>query len=151
MTIDDGSEADLDGAGLAVAQAIWVACGFDQIVQQVRGTSPGVLDAMPPLEADLVFIDGEHRGGQPLLDYKAALRHLGPTGCIVFHDVQAKYSVSVAVNAAKADGFICLPLPTSCEPVIACRREQQVELGRIALQLARMNLMIEWGPDVDDC
>lgn len=37
-------------------------------------------------KADMIFIDGFHRDGKPLLDVKAAVKALKPDGYIVLHD-----------------------------------------------------------------
>lgn len=39
-----------------------------------------------PVKADIIFIDGFHRDGKPLLDVKAAIKALKPDGYIILHD-----------------------------------------------------------------
>lgn len=141
-TVDDQSEGSLGGRGFEVAETLWSGTGLRDLVNPVYGTSPGILDNMPPLQAEVVFIDGEHRRGQPLLDYRAAVRHLAPTGLIVFHDAQQKYEVNEAVSTAEADGFHLVPLQTSSEAVAATRDSVALSLVPVALSLSRRRLLI---------
>jgi predicted O-methyltransferase YrrM len=141
-TVDNGTESALGDRGLRIAKELWERTGVANIISPIFGTSPQVLADLSNLEVDLAFIDGEHRGKQPLLDYRATLEHLTPNGCIVFHDVQAKYSVKEAVSVAESDGFQCIPLNTSCEPVVAIREASHQTTVAIALSLAKRGLLL---------
>ena len=143
-TVDDLTEGNLGERGLKIARELWTRMGVEHLVKMVCGTSPQVLNELSYLGADLVFIDGEHRGEQPLLDYRAALAHLASDGCIVFHDVQEKYDVDAAVLAAESDGFTCITLNTSCEPVVAVRHAFQEAIISAALSLAKRRLLVGW-------
>lgn len=115
---------------------------FCAYISYLRPISQILVD-QPYLDVDLAFIDGEHYGEQPLLDYRATNSHLAPAGCIVFHDVQSKYNVDKAVFAAESDGFVCVPLNTSCEMVVATRTPDQHSAVSLALSLAQRGLLID--------
>lgn len=141
-TVDNGTESALGDRGVDVAKELWTRTGVGDLIYPMFGTSPDILINSPRLDVDFAFIDGEHRGEQPLRDYQAVLAHLTPNGSIVFHDVQAKYDVKVAVAAAESDGFLCFPLHTSCEPVVAIRQPSQQSMISTALSLARRGLLL---------
>jgi predicted O-methyltransferase YrrM len=141
-TVDDFSEGERATSHSGTAEEIWKRTGTSAFIRQILGTSPGDVDAQSPMLAGLAFIDGEHRGSQPLLDYRAAKRHLAPEGCILFHDVQDKYTVRQAVAAAESDGFKTFPLNTSCEPVLAVRTSAQLTLANCALDLSTRGLVL---------
>ncbi len=141
-TVDNSTEGRLGERGVDIAHELWRRTGVAHLVKMVRGTSPQILDELGDLRVELAFIDGEHRGQQPLMDYQAAQELLTHNGCIVFHDVQEKYNVKAAVKAAETDGFACIPLNTSCEPVVAVRSSQHQALVLTALTLARRRLLI---------
>ena len=135
-TIDDASEGSLGLHGFQTASRLWAATELSHLVRPVIGRSPDVLAELTDIQADLVFIDGEHRAGQPRMDYQGCRAHLSPTACVVFHDVQEKYDVHEAVAMSSGDGFIPVPLNTSCEPVVAVRDDRQKDIALQALTLA---------------
>jgi len=141
-TIDDGTEAGLGDRGLAIAKEIWTRTGVDDLVFPIRGTSPEVLNTLDGLMADVIFIDGEHRGDQPLRDWLGCLPHLAPSGFVIFHDVQEKYTVQEAVEHAISVGFSAFPIASSCEPVVVCRDETRAALISTAFELARQNFIV---------
>lgn len=143
FTLDNGSEGGLGDQLLDIARQIWSRVGVTDRIKAMRGTSPEALDELTELVVDIAFIDGEHRGGQPLKDYQACVRRLSPSGSVVFHDAQTKYDVPEAVARAEADGFTIVPLGTSCEMVVALRDKAQVALVENVLAFSKRDLIIK--------
>lgn len=62
--------------------------GVEDLIRVVRGYSPGaLLKAAPAGGWELAFLDGWHLDGQPLRDILGIVRHIGPKGVLVLHDV----------------------------------------------------------------
>lgn len=141
-TVDDHSEGPGGERAAHVARSLWEQTGVARWVHPIRGTSPQVLAGREPVRAELAFIDGAHHGDQPLWDYHAVRHHLTEEGCLVFHDVQAKYDVHAAVLAAMNDGFTCVPLNSSANPIVAFREPSHHFLIRAALSLAKRDIVL---------
>jgi predicted O-methyltransferase YrrM len=140
-TFDDESQGDLQGEGRRVATRLWEASGVSDRIITHRGHSPEALANIDGLRAQVAFIDGDHYGEQPLLDYAGVLPHLADSGCVVFHDVQQKYTVGQAVAQAKRDGFIIVALATSCDIHVAVRSRERLPLVDAAYRLASARLL----------
>jgi hypothetical protein len=69
---------------------------------------------------ELVFIDGDHSHPQVTRDLEAVLPFVDERSVLVFHDGWIR-GVPEAVDRARAEGFRCLWIPTSCEMILATR------------------------------
>ncbi|MGO9319335.1 MAG: O-methyltransferase [Solirubrobacteraceae bacterium] len=141
-TIDNWSEGDLRGHGFQVADELWSITQVQRFIQVITGDSPSAVAQVPPGHADLVFIDGDHRGNQPTLDYEAARQLLSERGRIVFHDANERYDVPAALAAAEADGFSIIPIETSCSPAVATRCDSDEALVNLAVSLASRGIIV---------
>lgn len=86
LCVDDFTESG-DGA----RQMVRLGCnleraGVSDTVRIVTGHSPEILEAAVGDLVDLAFIDGEHKGDQPLRDAKAVAALMAPDGIIAMHD-----------------------------------------------------------------
>jgi predicted O-methyltransferase YrrM len=121
-SLDSQTEGVLKEEGVAFAETAAASLGLSAIIHYAVGSSP---EAVPALldgrELDLAFIDGNHHGSQPLDDYGAVMPYMKETSLLLFHDVEPRYSVADAVNAAMKDGWSFVTLPTSCR-LGACYR-----------------------------
>lgn len=141
ITVDDWSEGHLNGLGRETAKALWQQTGVSDAVSSITGRTPEVLEGSFPV-FDLVFVDGEHRKGQPEKDYLAVRQMISSDGAIVFHDVQAKYDVPKAVQRAREEGFQAFELATSCQPVVVTKAGETLEMAKVAYSLAKRGLLV---------
>lgn len=142
-TIDDRSQGELHTKGVDTAHHLWAELELLNLITPISGHTPDVLDTRPHMDIDLAFIDGEHRGLQPILDYRAVSRHLARDGVVLFHDDQEKYDVGAAVAEAENDGFTAIRLNTSCELVAAVRASDHAGTVATALSLARRRIVTD--------
>jgi len=121
-SLDAQTEGRLHDNGRRFAQAAAETLGLSSIIHYVVGSSPADVPAvLTGRMLDLVFIDGNHHGEQPLADYKAVRNSVQENGLLLFHDVEPRYSVSDAISASLRDGWSFAGLPTSCR-LGACYR-----------------------------
>lgn len=55
---------------------------------------------------DLLYIDGDHRAGAPLADFRAFERHLAPGALVAFHDYGDRPAVGAAVGELEREGTL---------------------------------------------
>lgn len=114
-SLDSQSEGDLADQGKAFAEAGAERLRLTHIVRYIVGNSPEDVEAcLDGRTLDIAFIDGDHRGNQPLLDYCALKGHMKKDALLLLHDIDPRYSVGKAVAAALEDGWSLVTLPTSC-------------------------------------
>jgi predicted O-methyltransferase YrrM len=117
ITVDDGSESTSGEAARRVRSELHRRLGIEG-VEALEGSSPGVLADVEIPAGSLGFIDGNHHGNQPLLDYQA-VRLCCSGGLVVFHDNDhGRYTVGRAVDAAQSDGLSVTTLRTSCSMAV---------------------------------
>ena len=123
-SIDNYSEGGRAGESTArhqVAQALAKRLNLSETVTYFVGESPSDLSSVIWSPLDLVFIDGNHHGEQPTLDYQGLRPFLTSDSLIVWHDVQSKYSVANGIANAIKDGWSPVTLPTSCRMTVCYR------------------------------
>ena len=120
VTLDSQSE----GAGVRcaeIAQKLLERLDLGTILVNKKGWSPK--DVPTAVEApvhELVFIDGDHSHPQVTLDFDAVLPFIDDTSVVAFHDGWIR-GIPEAVEHARAKGFRCLWVPTSCEMILGTR------------------------------
>ena len=121
-TLDNQSEGDGERMA-AIAQQLSEKLGTDKLLHNRKGSAPQDIAATAAQESyELIFIDGLHRHPQVTHDFDGVLPYVGDETVVVFHDSWI-VGVPEAVDAAKARGFRCLWVPTSCEMILATRSE----------------------------
>lgn len=136
LTIDDWSEGEGLSKNKETAISLWQRLGLMDVICPLTGHSPSIFGNIDYSTFDIAFIDGEHRNGQPLIDYLEISMRMNPRGMIIFHDVQEKYDVIEAVEAARRDGYILFPINSSCNPVVAYKADGIDQLISCAIYLA---------------
>jgi hypothetical protein len=141
-TIDDRSESTSGRACEAAMLEIHRRLGVSNVVP-VLGRSPDALIGLPVQHGALVFIDGNHHGDQPRLDYHAT-KGFALNGLLVFHDNDpSRYTVHEAVLAAEREGYCSITLPSSCSITVvgsSTQVELAVELWKVVDRTVRIGL-----------
>lgn len=120
VTLDNQSEGDGQRTAM-IAQRLTDALDLGDILKNEKGSAPQDIPRTAALHGyDLAFIDGLHRHPQVTHDFHGMLPHCTENALVVFHDSWI-IGVPEAVDAAKAEGFRCLWIPTSCEMIVATR------------------------------
>jgi len=148
FTVDDWSEGDPRINRMAIASDIWTTLGISEHITQLVGTSPHIIENTSLPQMNLIFIDGNHRGDQPVADYHACKRLLFDRTLVLFHDAQARYGVDRAIELAQRDGFSIMRLNTSCEPCIAYKSLEGKAYVEHALGLAYLNKLVSLGDKI---
>ena len=137
FSIDDCSEGGLESDGLAFARWSAQAIGVDAFIRLVHGRSPEVLPRIfNDKSIDFAFIDGNHHGDHPRLDFEGILPYLTPKSIIAWHDIDSRYSVRKAFNAARALGWSGKVFKTSCRIGIMYRHPLIEQIVRTAFASA---------------
>jgi predicted O-methyltransferase YrrM len=137
VSIDNWSEAGTP-AGRAAGLEMVTRAGLADRVHFVTGTSPeDVPGAARGRHVDIAFIDANHHGDQPRLDYQAVNAETSLDAMLLFHDVdRTRYTVPEAVAAAVADGWHDIALVTSCHMHVLVRSDAAGNDARAAYGLA---------------
>lgn len=122
-SLDNFSEGDLGRGSLTFAKENSKFLGLDDITHFFVGESPQMISDSVSVGGplDLAFIDGNHHGEGPCLDYQGLKPHLAEESLLVWHDVQSKYGVAKGLSAAIQDGWFPVVFPTSCRICVSYR------------------------------
>lgn len=134
-------DAQLEGAigemGLSFARRWATEMGLDSTLVLMKGLSPtDVSTCVGTKTLDLVFIDGDHRENQPLIDYLAVRPFLSTDSVIVWHDVHESYDVPAAIEYSRIDGYETAIFNTSCRIAVSYRNPSVLRHIENAMQLA---------------
>lgn len=111
ICVDDFSESSDGGRHMVRLGANLERAGVAGRVRVVPGCSPEILDTAVGDLVDLAFVDGCHRGEQPLLDVQAVARLMAPDGVMALHDTWMP-DVARACDWLVGQGWVMLQLPT---------------------------------------
>lgn len=137
-SLDNYTEGTLGIDGFNFAKSGASRLGLADFVHYFWGNSPDIVSqSIGRQRIDLVFIDGDHLGNQPIIDYQAVVQFLHSKSIVVFHDATERYSVPRAILMAKKDGWIPIVLPTSCDMAVCIKDQTQRVLIEKSFQLAR--------------
>lgn len=129
-SLDNYSEGKLGIKGYDFAIENSKFLGFDKISEYCIGKSPEDVNRVINNHIiDLIFIDGNHHGMQPLIDVKSVLNNIDENSVILFHDVNSRYNVKNAVNFLEDNGWKFLLFPTSCNLGI-CYRNNEIQIKK---------------------
>jgi broad specificity phosphatase PhoE/predicted O-methyltransferase YrrM len=142
FTIDNQSEGGLGNEGLRFAREACRQVGVSRVIKFVHGSSPDVLATILRDRAvTLAFIDGNHHGQQPTIDFRGVSAFTHQKSIIAWHDVDERYSVPEAFAGAVAEGWRGRIFDTSCRLGITYRVTEQESLIEKAFESA-CNLML---------
>ncbi|ABS61951.1 hypothetical protein Plav_0328 [Parvibaculum lavamentivorans DS-1] len=140
-SIDSQQEGGLGVHGLDFARRWSNIIGLDSVLHFFTGKSPDDLSHVIREPLGLAFIDGNHYGEQPVLDYTGLQPHLLQDGILVWHDIEKKYGVNAAIAASIKDGWSLVTFPTSCRIGVSYRTLAGWQAATEAFSAAR-NLQI---------
>jgi predicted O-methyltransferase YrrM len=114
-SLDNHSEGGLGESGIRFAIPSAKTLGLDAIINYFSGTLRDDLNfILNGKVLEMCFVDGNYRGDQPLTDYHGLRPFLREGSCIIWHDVNDRYTVSETVAEAERDGWRTIALPSSC-------------------------------------
>lgn len=120
-SLDNWQEGSIGTSGLKFAKEWAERLSLSNVVKYLTGNSPEDVLRFVSEPVDIAFIDGNHNGDQPLKDYKALRELLTKNGVIVWHDIEPRYGVNLAISEAIKDGWSVVTFPTSCRIGIGYR------------------------------
>jgi len=126
-SLESQEEGGIGSKGLEFARWASRVMGLSEVVEYFKGHSPeDVPSCVESKSLDLVFIDGNHHGTQPLRDYLGVRAFLASRAVVIWHDVEERYGVPSAVAKSSEDGFQIQILDTSCR-IAVCYRSSATE------------------------
>lgn len=135
-SLDAQLEGEIGERGVNFARKWSVKLGLQDTLHFAKGYSPqDVPKIVGNRRIDLLFIDGNHREQQPLLDLKATFPFLANDAVIAWHDAHESYGVPTAIAHAELLGFQTVFFETSCRLAISSRYSRHLELAEQAVEL----------------
>jgi hypothetical protein len=124
-SLDNYSEGKMGKIGLQFALENSKFLGIDLIIKYCIGDSPlNIKKTIGRKKIDLIFIDGNHHGDQPVEDVKGVLRNTDNNSVILFHDINSRYNVQVAIDHLIGLGWKFMIFPTSCNLGICYKKNE---------------------------